>query len=161
MSARLGPELRHRHARIGLVHDLADGSGISQRVAVGTERVRHLAHLLRRDLRVRDVDDRRDLVLESAVSNVSGDADDLETERAGRRPSCRHRSRYAAHRVGSAEVRRGEQLAHYRDRHRALAIAFGDRPPRSSGICIVAKKSGPVCRMRVPARRLAVDRDRV
>ena len=88
--------VRHRHARIGLTHDLTDRGGVTQRIAVGAQRICHLPQLRRRKLRVRHVDDRRHLTLERAVAGVRGDADDLASRSACRRPSCCRRSRSAA-----------------------------------------------------------------
>ena len=63
-------EVGDRHARVGLVHDLADRADVAQRVAVGAQRVRSSA-ALRAELCVRHVHNRWNLALEPPYRAVA------------------------------------------------------------------------------------------
>ena len=107
----LCPHVADRHPRVGVVHDPADLSRVRERVAGGAQRVGHLLDRRVRRLGVRDVDNRRDVALEPAVSGGRRHADDLHIE------PIRADLDFASEGIPIAEESPGEEIADHGHRH--------------------------------------------
>ena len=126
MSAACVLTFGHRHAPVGLCtilrprrRSVAD----RRRCAARTS----LPQLAEGDLRVRHGHDRWNLTL-SPPYRTAPQPRRFPERGARRRPSGCRRPRCAARSGPLAEVGSGEEVAHYRDRRRSLAIAFRDLP---------------------------------
>ena len=121
-------DIRHRHARVGLVHDLPDGADVAQRIAVGAQRERHLPQL-------RGGTCAYGMYTTGGISPLSppyravAATPTISRSRGRRRPQAAADLDVPPDRVLVAEVGPGEEVAHHGDGRRPLPIAFLDLPP--------------------------------
>ncbi len=140
-----------------VAHDLADGADVAQRIAVGAQRECHLPQLRGRDLRVRDVHDRRNTALRvrpyravAATPMISGSRGMLPRDLD-----------VPPHRILLAEVGPGEEVAHHGDGQRSLPIALLDLPAPQHRNLHRREETRSRLQNAGALRRHAVDGDRV
>ena len=115
---RLRIDVRDWYAWLGVMDNLADGIDECQRIAGGTQLEGHTLQALR-ILTIGNVDHRRNVALERAVSRGLGDTDNLDIGRF-----ALTEAEAAADRILICEILLGEDLVDYRHSGQSCRIAF-------------------------------------